>query len=94
MQRIDCFKPTSDDWCGNFKIENDVRHPKPYLVHVSFMQLSNGQYRVCVWGNDDAGMDFDVPRDQKDRARKVFVKVCPLKDVTRTRLLQMGFTWA
>ncbi|MCA9495832.1 MAG: hypothetical protein KC589_02730 [Nanoarchaeota archaeon] len=56
MKRIDVFKKTSDDWYPNYP--ND-------MVKVSFLKLPNilqnsdDEWRVCVWGNDDFGLERD-----------------------------------
>jgi hypothetical protein len=61
--KVTCFVPVQEDWYGNFQIADDRRHDLTLLVQVSAMSLSNGQYRVCVWGNDDFGFerDFEQP---------------------------------
>ena len=68
MTRIECFKFASDDWYGNFKIAEDQRYKDRKLVKVSFLRLSDGTYRTCVWGNDDFGMEFDAPLPRDARA--------------------------
>lgn len=61
--RITCFVPVQEDWYGNYRIEGDARHADTRLVQVSALSLSDGNYRVCVWGNDDFGLerDFEQP---------------------------------
>lgn len=41
-------------------------------VTVSFLQLSDGKYRVCVWGGDDFGLEKDFPRVECWQARLLY----------------------
>jgi hypothetical protein len=61
--KITCFVPVQEDWYSNYRIEGDARHKDTLLVQVSALSLSDGKFRVCVWGNDDFGLerDFDQP---------------------------------
>jgi hypothetical protein len=34
-------------------------------ARVAMMKLSNGQWRVCIWGADDCGFDYDVDTFQQ-----------------------------
>lgn len=54
MKRQNVFKLTNDDWYPNYE-NNTVR-----LQYIGL--LSDGKYRVAVWGNDDFGFekDFDT----------------------------------
>ena len=89
--RVSCFKPTSDNWCGNFKIAADARHVDKGYVQVSFMQLLPSKlWRCCVWGNDDMGMEFDS--HNKRIVQNIYIKVCLMEDVTILKLKQLGFT--
>jgi hypothetical protein len=31
------------------------------MARVAFMELSNGLWRVCIWGADDCGYEYDQP---------------------------------
>ncbi len=81
---IDVFKRTEDDWYGCYKIADDVRVSD--LVKVSFTQTGpdpknfKGEWRVCVWGNDDCGMERDFGNDEST-ALNVFYKVIGQKFV-------------
>ena len=84
------FKLTSDDWYPSYKLDGYHNGRKdPQLVEVSHLKLTNGQYRVCVWGADDAGMDFDTKSGNK--ALRVFLTVINWDDVTRAKLKELGF---
>ena len=56
---ISVYKETLDEWYPSFQIRN--RHIDPEqetkLVNVSFIHLITGQWRVCVWGADDYGLE-------------------------------------
>jgi len=45
------FRPTNDDWYPNYEGN---------LVRLRVLSLSDGMWRVCVWGNDDTGMEIDA----------------------------------
>ncbi len=73
---VSVFKKTNDDWYGNFVLDN---HAKTRLVEVSFTQTGpdpkngNGEWRVCVWGNDDCGMERDF--EDESEALNCFYQV-------------------
>ena len=50
--------------------------------------MSNGQYRVCVWGNDDTGMDYDST--QEDCA-KMYEHLAGVEKVYKGMLVKFGF---
>lgn len=87
MKISDKWIKTKEDWSPSF-------HPGKYgnphnclALHVSFYKLSDGQYRVCVWGADDYGMDFD--HNDKDVVEEIYNKV---GDYTTIKdLEEMGF---
>jgi hypothetical protein len=92
MEKIVAFKPTRDDWAGNFVIhyQGDIN-----LVRVSTFPLHAWKtdmpllWRVCIWGNDDCGMekDFDNPKD----AMKAYQHIVALEFVNKTELFSLGF---
>lgn len=82
--RIDVYKDTQDDWYPSFRL-ND-RHD---LVRCSFFPLGDGLWRVCVWGNDDAGVERDF--DNKDQAKAVWDAVLRMEHVNRDLLEALHF---
>jgi len=53
------FRPTPDDWAPTFA---------DGTVAVSnVMPLSNGKFRIAVWGGDDLGMELDLDTAQEAR---------------------------
>ena len=92
--RIDCFKQSSDDWHGNFRIADDKRHEGKKFVHLSLMDLSTGQFRVCVWGNDDCGMERDFSGSDYPEALALYHAVASMTIVDRVTLQVMGFGYA
>lgn len=97
--RISCFKKTDEDWFGNYKIENDMRHKDEKYVHVSFFKLpklykeeESVLFRVCVWGNDDLGMELDSTDELY--LRQVYCDICLQETVNRDYLEQLGFQYA
>lgn len=90
MKTIRVYKETSDNWYGNFSIKNDARFVKADLVMIKFFKLlDNKTYRVCVWGNDDFGMEYDTK--DKDKAKKIFSKIILQPVLEKVYLEQMGF---
>jgi len=82
------LKPTNDDWHPNYPGN---------LVKVSLTQTGpnppiNGDFRVCVWGRDDFGME----RDFKDRteAQEMYRTVTNLSFVDKLALKSLGFVQA
>jgi hypothetical protein len=82
MTRRDAWVPVAEDWYGNFKIEDDRRFQTTRLVLVSAMGLSDGKYRVCVWGNDDFGLerDFDQPGEAMTLFQLIVSQPYPTKE--------------
>jgi len=75
---------TSDDWHPNHKGD---------LVEVSYLgKLPDGNSRVCVWGADDLGMEYDVK--DKGLARKMFRKLKDKDNITKAELISLGFVYA
>jgi len=52
----ECFKKTTDDWCPNFK---DDLVSVTLFKHSQWPASPTDIDRVCVWGNDDCGMEYD-----------------------------------
>lgn len=94
--RVEVFKRTQDEWYGNYKIVGDRRVSD--LVEVSFLQLmptvvpSAFNWRVCVWGNDDCGMERDF--ENETEAWTVFLQVIGQQYVNRNGLISLGFVSA
>jgi len=85
MKTCSVYKKTSDNWCPNYNYD---------FVMVSFCQTGpnppiNGEWRVCVWGADDFGMERDFKN--KDEAWQVFIEVISLDNVTIDELKLLEF---
>lgn len=86
---ITCFKPASGQWYPGFKIHEDQRHKGDY-VHVTLHdRLSDGNYRVSVWGADDFGMEYD--RKNYNPCYKAYMNICLMSSVSVKALKEMGF---
>ena len=94
--KINVFKQTNDEWYGNYKIEDDCRVYG--LVEVKFTQTGPdpkyglGEWRVCVWGNDDFGMERDFI--DEDEALNIFYQVIGWDYVNVDPLKTLGFITA
>lgn len=93
--RVDVYKETKDDWYPEFQLTDGTK-----LVRVSFTQTGpdpkkfNGEWRVCVWGDDDCGMERDYQGDQETECWNMFLEVIGLKTVDVGILKKLGFVSA
>lgn len=90
---VEVFKHTSEDWFPSYKMDGG----RTSLVEVCFTQTGPnppiaGDWRVCVWGGDDCGMERDFSSETE--AWNCFLQVIGLKDVTRAALKERGFSSA
>lgn len=102
MQRRLVFKLTDDDWYPSHFLGDYYQGHKPgavRLVEVTFLQFRptplspDPGYRVCVWGNDDLGMERDYPSTEFAAAEQMFHEVIALDRVNRQALTDMGFVY-
>jgi hypothetical protein len=89
--RTTVYKETTDDWYPSYKCHNML------LVRVSLTQTGptppvDGEWRVCVWGADDCGMEKDF--DDITVAAQCFLDVISLEFVNMKDLTDMGFVSA
>ena len=88
MKRIDVFKKTSDNWYPNYP--ND-------MVKISFLKLPNilqnsdAEWRVCIWGNDDFGLERDF--QSKKEAMKTFEIISDQDSISADFLLKQLNFW-
>jgi hypothetical protein len=88
------FKRTHDDWHPSYRLSNWYNGTEPektFLCEVSLLTLTGGEHRVCVWGNDDFGLERDFPSDQKDEAFKLFISTISQETVSIGWLRRFGF---
>lgn len=98
MDRVYCFKLTSDDWYSEYKISKDVRYENAKFVCVTFHGNLNAYdstmkpvYRTSVWGNDDTGIDKDS--EIESEAFELYLDLCSLKNVTKEYCLKRGMNY-
>lgn len=90
-RRIEMFKETLEDWHPSY-ILNQGTASEIKLVRVTLLgPMSDGQYRVCVWGNDDFGMDFD---STQDACVKMYEHLCGVATIQKSALKKLGFVQA
>ena len=92
MKKVNVYKTTSDNWHPSFQLKDGTQ-----LVRVSFTQTGpnpphNGEWRVCVWGDDDCGMEKDFL--EEIAAQAMFLEVIALADVNKQGLKKLGFVSA
>jgi hypothetical protein len=81
--RIEMLKPTNGDFYPNFFQD---------MVKVYLMDLTSGEWRVAVWGNDDYGLEFDFANEID--AKNMFYELALLECINAEILKQKGFTLA
>ena len=72
------FRPTTDEWYPNWPGN---------MVHVRMCPLSDGLFRVCVWGADDDGMEIDV--STQEEAQAIYNALPPV--ISKKDLKERGF---
>lgn len=94
-ERVSVMMPTLGDWYPSFKINN---HPSGLSegVKVSFLELLPFRkypqmWRVCVWGNDDFGMERDF--ESRADAHQMFTLITSWETVEVYELLQHEFVY-
>lgn len=95
MKRVTVYKQTHDDWHPPYKLQGctDIK-----LVRVLFTQTGRnpdageGEWRVCVWGGDDCGMEHDY--NDKSQALAMFNKIIQWEIVDIDNLQNHGFVSA
>lgn len=95
-QQIRVFKLTDDDWYPSHFLGDYYMGQKPMtvkLVEVSFLELMDGCFRVCVWGNDDLGMEQDYAKSEFLEAEKMFHRVIAQNRVNKDKLEEWGFVY-
>lgn len=85
------FKYTDDEWYPAYRLVGALLD-KHRLVKVSFQRLSNGIYRVCCWGEDDLGYDYDT--ESFLVAKQVVRKILQKDKININWLLKIGFIQA
>ena len=94
MKRVEVYKKTHDDWYPAFEMAGEK------LVEVSFIQLNPWRpveervWLVCVWGDDDFGMEREFKPDEENLARSIFLNVIEEEYVDVKFLLSLGFVSA
>lgn len=93
MKRVDVYKLTQDDWYPEYSCEDGK------LVCVSFLKtgpesLTGYDWRVCVWGADDCGMEKDFPKERENEAWCCFLEVIGMRFVNVQNLKDLGFVSA
>lgn len=87
MKRVYCFRPTLEDWYGNFKISDDARYGVTKFVCVTYHGNISPYdqtpiYRVSVWGNDDFGFDKDFGEFEESSAFELYLDLCSIEYIS------------
>lgn len=90
--RVVSIKFTNDDWYSNEKIfhKGELRR----IVTVSLLKLNASRsgpwdWRVCVWGNDDFGLEKDFTDHRQ--AVNTYIEIVIMNCVNQRPLRDMGF---
>jgi hypothetical protein len=85
-QGFQSYHPTTDDWHPCYSIQKEPH------VRVRVMKLFSGFFRVCVWGADDYGMEYDT--SSQDEAFQLYRELLFTKAITIADLKSRGFITA
>ena len=85
--RCEVFKPTTDDWCGSFKMSGG-----DLLVRVAFFKYPNGGWAVYASGNDDLAVFKQFEPTEEKSAWCCFLEVIGFDYVNMGDLHKLGFT--
>ena len=88
---IYCYKETTANWAPSYRLSS-AGCENIMLVLCAFFPLGEKRWRVCAWGNDDTGMEYDT--NDKGHAKVVWEAVLKLEDVTPNALKALGFVHA
>ena len=96
--RMSAFKPTTDDWYPSYRLDGWWQGKEHQtLVEVSCLELlgPEGDWRVCVWGGDDFGMELDFSGDDaQSKSTLLFLDLIAQDTITRQDLIDRGFARA
>ena len=87
---ITIFKEVKEDWYGNYNIADDARYTGKY-VSIRTAKLADYIFRVCVWGNDDFGMERDY--ESEDDALLMFRACVETNELTKRFLIDHNFVY-
>lgn len=73
---------TREDWCPTVG----------GVVEVSLLHLTTFEWRVCVWGGDDLGMERDFSADKKQEAQELYEKLTD--NTTMYAMKKLGMKYA
>lgn len=91
------YVSTDDDWCPSY-ILNMTHSLDKMMVTVSFFELKDPDddnvpmYRVCVWGADDLGMEYDSY--DRTLAESYFIMCISQESLSMDYLIDKGFVSA
>lgn len=90
MHPVEVYKLTQDSWYPEYTCEDGK------LVSVSFRKTGpvnseNFEWRVCVWGADDCGMEKDFSQGKESEAWCCFLEVIGMEFVNMQALRNLGF---
>jgi hypothetical protein len=97
LQHNRVFKQTKENWHPSYKLDGWYHgSQETYLVEVSLLKLGAydskpPQWRVCVWGGDDFGMERDYNYEDKAQAVRMFMAILAEDYVTQAFLKENKF---
>jgi len=91
IQNLTLLKRTQNDWCPCFKDAEGLGCVEVTLTQTGPVDFEDFKYRVCVWGDDDMGMELDYPQDKLNEAVNMFYTITNLDFVNVEYLKNSGF---
>lgn len=95
MTKAEVLKETNDDWYGSYVLHGWYHGRRnPSFVRVAFCGNisppgARPVFRVCAWGNDDMGMEFD--HDSEAVSWNMFLQVIGRDFVNQQDLRDLGW---
>jgi len=83
------FMPTDDDWYPSYIASGDLKLVSVSLYTIPPSSIDSADYRVCVWGFDDMGMELDL--ETAEEARDLFLVLISKDKVNIDNLVKLGF---
>lgn len=93
-EKQSCVKYTQDEWYGNEVLRRREDGKSTRIVTVSFFELRRTKkepqlWRVCVWGNDDFGLEIDL--EDRGQAMVLYRTILRWEFVNKQPLKDLGF---
>lgn len=81
---------TPDDWYPSYKaVDGSMTVEVIFTKLVSVKSDDPFKWRVCVWGEDDTGMEIDYTA--RKHAKNMYFKLVNMNSISKKQLEELGF---